>query len=46
MPEEQDNGTTKTRDEVVMTFKIVGSEWKLDESQQAASEPSLPDTVR
>ena len=44
--EERDNGTTKTRDEAVMTFKIVGSEWKLDERQQSGSDPSLPDTVR
>jgi hypothetical protein len=44
--EVRDNGTIKTRDEAVMTFKIVGSEWKLDERQQSASESSLPDAVR
>jgi len=44
--EERYNGTTKTRDEAVMTFKIVGGEWKLDERQHSGSDPSLPDAER
>ncbi len=44
--EERDDGTTKTKDEAVMTFKNVGGEWKLDERHQSATDAPPQDAVR
>ena len=44
--EERDDGTTKTKDEAVMTFKNVGGEWKLDERHQSATDTPSRDAVR
>jgi RNA polymerase sigma factor (sigma-70 family) len=44
--EERDDGTTKTRDEAVMTFKNVGGEWKLHEPNQSATDVSPLDAAR
>jgi len=44
--EERDDGTTKTRDEAVMTFKNIGGEWRLDERTQSAADVSSPDAAK
>src|SRR5439155_7426461 len=44
--EERDDGTTKTKDEAVMTFKNVGGEWKLEERHQSATDTPSRDAVR
>ncbi len=45
--EERDNGSIKTRDEAVMTFKNIGGEWKLIEREQhiGATDGSAPDAT-
>ena len=43
---ETDDGTTKTRDEAVMTFRKIGGEWKLDERPQSATDVSPPDAAQ
>jgi hypothetical protein len=44
--QETDDGTTKTRDEAVMTFRKIGGEWKLDERPQSATDVSPPDAAQ
>ena len=44
--EERDDGTTKARDEAVMTFKKIGGEWKLHEPSRSVTNISSPDTTQ
>ena len=44
--EERDDGTIKTKDEAVMTFKNIAGEWKLDERHESATDASPQDAVR
>jgi RNA polymerase sigma factor (sigma-70 family) len=44
--EERDDGTTKTKDEAVMTFRNIGGEWRLTEGEQHATDVSPPDAGR
>ena len=44
--EERDDGTTKAKDEAVMTFKKIGSEWKLHEPSRSVTNISSPDAAQ
>ena len=44
--EERDDGTTKTKDQAVMTFTNIGGAWKLRDPNYAATDISPPDAAQ
>ncbi|PYJ95918.1 MAG: hypothetical protein DME23_22290 [Verrucomicrobia bacterium] len=44
--EERDDGTTKTKDQAVMSFTNIAGEWKLHEPNHAATDISPPDAAQ